>query len=203
MNLLTRQGKAIKVSHIFVIAGPSGVGKTTVIKQLLETYPEKIVHPLTYTTRNPRAGEVNGRDMNFIPRSQFTPRLLDSSFIAHTEYQGELYGTLKADLLNPVREGRKVIVAFDVEGVRCLKESGVPATFIYIVPPSLSSVKRWLTIRWPEGGEEYEKRIQQASAELSTWHSDKTFQGLFDWALVSTTIEAMSLEMAQIMGLTR
>lgn len=177
------------------------MGKSSVIKHLLATHPDKVAHPLTYTTRSIRAGEVNGRDMHFIPRSQFTPRLLGGEYLAYTEYDKEWYGTLKQDILDIVHSGKRAIVAFDESGVDCLKYSGFPAFYIYLVPPSLDHIATWLSKRWPEGGEAYLKRCNLAQQEFLRFERDGEFRKKFDCYILSSTIESMATQVAQLMGL--
>lgn len=191
------------MNNLFVLAGPSGVGKTTLIKRLLKEKPNDIVHPLTYTTRPLRPGEVDGRDMISIPRSQFTPRLLGNQFIAHTEYGGEYYGTLKSDIFSGLNAHKKVIVALDEHGIDCLKHYRYPVVNIWLTPPNEGAISYWLEKRWPNKGEEYEKRFSQAVQEYRRFEVDRDFRKKFDYWMLSRNMDEMVTEMLEIMGLAQ
>lgn len=188
------------MSNFFVLAGPSGVGKTTLIKRLLAAKPEDIVHPLTETTRNPRPGEVEGRDMIFLPHALFTPRLLGGEYLAYTEYAGHFYGTSKAFITQCLNEGKKVVVAFDREGIRCLRDTGFPHTSVYLLAPDTGRLDSWLRQRWPEGGPEYEKRLAQSTREYREFENNPEFRSMFDFYLFSDDMDRMTADMLLIMG---
>lgn len=191
---------SVRVSNLFVVAGPSGVGKSTLIHRLLKRYPNRIVHPLTHTTRSIRPGEVDGRDMIFVSHASFTPRLLDNEFLATTEYQGQFYGTLRSDVSDALRDGKKVIVAFDENGVDCLINQGCPAIFVYLAAPGPTELAKWLEIRWPQKGPEYERRLKQAETEWRNFECNPEFRRKFDHWILSDDMSAMEARMSTIMG---
>jgi len=191
----------VKLNNFFVLAGPSGVGKTFLINSLIAAKPDDIVHPLTYTTRPIRAGEVNGRDMNFISHALFTPRLIGKEFLASTEYDGHYYGTLKEDILNPINQGKKVVVAFDESGVECVRHSGYGATYCYLYAPSTRDLEKRLLHRWPEKGDDYGRRLGQSIQELRRFQTDSKFQNKFDcWVCVEDDITLVVKSMLELMG---
>lgn len=178
------------------------MGKTTLINRLLEARPENVIHPVTHTTRPLRPGEVNGRDMLSIPRSQFTPRLLGGEYLAHTEYQGNYYGTLRQDILTNLAAGKKVIVAFDEGGIDCLRSAGFPAVVVWLAAPNRRALESWLTTRWQDKGPLYEARLSQAVREYARFEFDKEFRKKFDYWILSRDMAEMANEMLEIMGLS-
>jgi len=184
----------VPVSNFFILVGPSGSGKTSAINGLLHMYPELLSKPLTYTTRNTREGEVHGRDMYFIPRAEWVSLLTDQAFIATTEYQGELYGTKTADILSPLTQGKKVVAAFDHNGVECCTLSGFHPTTIFLMPTSIEALRKHLESRWPQGGPELEARLAKAPAEIS-------LAPLYDYVVHSISIPQIISDLSVLMNL--
>lgn len=183
----------IKFSNLFVVSGPSGVGKSSALNGLLAKHPDQLVFPLTYSTRIKRAGEVHGRDMNFVSRAEWCSRLSD--YLAHTSYQGNFYGTLRSDIEAPIRAGKKVVLAMDFLGVECLRSAGLNPVVILMVPGGPNDLRRWLSIRWPEGGPELEARLASANRDLGQdWQPDYT--------VVSETVPQLVSDMEHILCLT-
>ena len=193
-------GVRVKVCNFFVLAGPSGVGKTTLIKRLLEAKPDEVVHPLTETTREKRPGEADGREMIFLSHDLFAPRLLGNEYLAHTEYDGHFYGTRKAHIVDALRAGKKVVVAFDKGGIHCLRHQGFPAVCIYLVAPSPLRLGKWLEERWPDKGPAYEARLAQATNEFEEFERDREWRGMFDYFLFSDDMNQMVADTLTIMG---
>lgn len=197
------KNERVKTSMFFVLCGPSGVGKSTLIRKVLEEKPGEVTHPVTYTTRALRPGEVQGRDIRSIPRCDWTPRLTGKEYLASTVYQGELYGTLKEDILNPLLEGMRAIVAFDENGVDCVRESDIPAVYVYLIPNKIEQLETWLLKRWPDGGPEFERRLLLAQQETQQFEDDPAFRAKFDYWIVSDDMDQMTHDMLEIMGFTR
>lgn len=190
------------MSNLVVLCGPSGVGKTSLIERLLAARPDKIRHPLTQTTRSLRPGEVEGRQIMHVPRSLFTPRLLGGEYLAHTEYAGELYGTLKKDIADAMEGDRRAIVAFDTNGIQCLKDNNFGHIAVYLLAPSESHFEKWLRIRWPNGGELFDKRLSQALVEYRSFVNNPEYRSQFDYFIYSDNLDNMTKEMLEIMGLS-
>lgn len=195
-------GNRIPVSNFFILSGPSGVGKTTLIKSLIKAKPDEIVHPLTYTTRPKRRGEENGRDMVFIPKAEFAPLLTQGKFIANTEYGEHWYGTLAEDVEKPLQEGKKVVVAFDEHGVDCIQHNSILKSItIYLYPDSIQQLEKWLAGRWPDRGHTFHRRMESALAELKRFNNDPKFYNKFTYWIKSTANTADMINATlEIMG---
>ena len=152
-------------SGLFVVAGPSGSGKTTIYKRLLKE-EQGILFSVSATTRKPRRGEVEGQDYYFLSRSEFEQRLEDDAFVEWAEVHGNYYGTLREELRTKSADGRICVLDVDVQGARNLKDAGLDATFIFIVPPSLEILEARLRGRGTESEETLNTRLKNASKEL-------------------------------------
>jgi guanylate kinase len=116
---------------ILVITGPSGVGKGTLIKRLLERVPG-LQLAVSATTREPRAGEVNGRDYHFLSQEDFDRRVADGEFVEHAVYAGNSYGTLRSELERPAGG---IVLEIDLQGARQVRETLPDALRVFIEPP--------------------------------------------------------------------
>lgn len=192
----TRQGRNVRVSNFFILVGPSGSGKTTCIQKLLQRHPDKLVFPLTHTTRLPRGGESHGRDMYFVSRAEWVAASTANEFIATTEYGGHLYGTKTSDIRTPLEAHKKVVVAFDHFGVECVQAAGLGAITIFLRPQSLDQLRSNLAKRWPEGGHVLEARVDKARTEIAMSHLH-----VYDYVVESTTIPEMVAALEAIMVL--
>lgn len=191
-------GGLVKANKLFVLTGPSGVGKSTLIRRVLDEKPGEIIHPITYTTRALRPGEVQGRDISSIPCSDWTPRL--GHYLATTIYQGEMYGTLRQDVLDVLMEGNRAIVAFDEAGVDCVRDANLPAVFVYLVPTNTAQLTEWLLKRWPDGGLEFERRLADGVKDFHRFEIDPSFRNKFDYWIISDDMDQMTEDMLEIMG---
>jgi guanylate kinase len=150
-----------------IFSAPSGAGKTTLVKLVLEELPE-LAFSISCTTRKPRANEVDGKDYYFISREQFEAEIARGEFVEYEEvYSGTLYGTRRAELDRLAAAGKVPMFEVDVKGGLKLKEIfGADALTIFIQPPSIEELRRRLTGRGTEAPEEIERRIARAEAEL-------------------------------------
>jgi guanylate kinase len=147
---------------ILVITGPSGVGKGTLIKGLLERVPG-LQLAVSATTRKPREGEVNGVDYHFLSGADFDRRVAAGEFVEHAEYAGNRYGTLKSELSRPARG---IVLEIDVQGARQVREALPEAVSIFIEPPSFEDLERRLRARASDRPEQIERRLDAARDEL-------------------------------------
>jgi len=139
--------------------------------------------------------------MIFIPKAEFAPLLTAGKFSAHTEYQGEWYGTLAQDIFQPLEQGRKVLVAFDEHGVDCVAQGLLTSVNIYLYPPSLVQLEKWLLKRWPKKGPQFDQRLNQAIGELQRFRWNKAFKDKFNYWLESTeNISELTSAMLELMG---
>jgi guanylate kinase len=153
------------VSRVFVITGPSGVGKGTLIRTLLERVPE-LELSVSATTRRPRPGETQGVDYHFLSGDEFERRVRDDEFVEHACYSGRRYGTLRAELEQRLDRGAAVVLEIEVQGARQIKETMPEAVRIFIAPPSEEALRTRLVGRGTDAPEDMEQRLRTAAAEL-------------------------------------
>jgi guanylate kinase len=153
------------VARVFVITGPSGVGKGTLIRGLMERLPE-LQLSVSATTRAPRPGERDGVDYHFLTRREFERRVAAGEFVEHADYAGRSYGTLRSELEERVRAGAPVVLEIEVQGARQVRRSVPDAVQVFIAPPSLQALRTRLIGRGTDDPEEVERRLRVAAEEL-------------------------------------
>jgi guanylate kinase len=154
------------VARVFVITGPSGVGKGTLIRGLMERLPQ-LELSVSATTRAPRAGEVDGVDYHFLTREEFDRRVADGEFVEHADYAGRSYGTLRSELEDRVRAGKPVVLEIEVQGARQVRAAMPEAVQVFIAPPSLDALRARLIGRGTDDAQEVERRLRVAEQELA------------------------------------
>jgi guanylate kinase len=154
------------VSRVFVITGPSGVGKGTLIKLLRERVPE-LELSVSATTRRPRPGEQDGVDYHFLGEQEFERRVGDGEFVEHAAYSGRRYGTLRSDLERRTAAGHPVVLEIEVQGARQVRRALPDAVQIFIAPPSAEALRTRLIGRGTEPPEQVEARLRVADEELA------------------------------------
>jgi guanylate kinase len=154
------------VARVFVITGPSGVGKGTLIRGLMERLGE-LELSVSATTRAPRAGESDGVDYHFLTREEFDGRVADEDFVEHADYAGRSYGTLRSELEDRVRAGTPVVLEIEVQGARQVRAAMPEAVQVFIAPPSLDALRARLIGRGTDDAEEVERRLRVAEQELA------------------------------------
>ena len=154
---------------LIIFSAPSGAGKTTIVKRLLANHPDKISFSISASTRQARAGEVNGKDYYFISKEDFLHRIAKKEFIEFEEvYSGTFYGTLRAEVDRIWALGKHVIFDIDVEGGLHLKRKfGDRALAVFVQPPSLGVLEQRLRGRGTDSEEKLQERIEKAKKELS------------------------------------
>jgi guanylate kinase len=153
------------MAKVFVITGPSGVGKGTLIEKLLERIPE-LELSVSATTREPRPGEEDGRDYHFLSPEEFEGRVEAGEFLEHAAYSGNRYGTLRRAVEDRLREGRSVVLEIEVQGARQVRAAMPEAVLIFIAPPSPDALKERLEGRGTDSPEAIERRLRTAELEL-------------------------------------
>jgi guanylate kinase len=149
---------------LFVISGPSGVGKTTLVKTLLAADP-LLARSVSATTRSPRPGEVSGRDYLFVGRAEFE-RMKSADLVEWAEVHGELYGTPRGRVESELAAGRDIVLNIDIQGGDRVKRSFPAAVMIFILPPALASLGERLRRRGDVSAEDLEVRLKNARAEI-------------------------------------
>jgi guanylate kinase len=151
---------------VFVITGPSGVGKGTLIRGLLERIPE-LELSVSATTRPPRPGEQDGSHYHFLSPEEFERRVRAGEFVEHATYSGRRYGTLRSELERRTDEGSPVVLEIEVQGARQVREAMDDALQVFIAPPSLDALRTRLVGRGTDDPEQVEQRMQTAERELA------------------------------------
>lgn len=153
------QGKLI------VITGPSGVGKGTIVRSLLQRHPQLCLS-ISTTTRSPRPGEVEGIDYYFTTLDQFKAAIAESEFLEWAEYAGNYYGTPKTKVQKLLNQGKRVLLEIELLGARSISEKFPDAQRIFILPPSLSELETRLIKRGKDSKLAIEKRLARAKEEI-------------------------------------
>jgi guanylate kinase len=154
------------VAKVFVFTGPSGVGKGTLIRMLLDRLPD-LELSVSATTRAPRPGEVDGVHYHFLSDDAFAERIAAGDFVEHAEYAGNRYGTLKSELERRTAAGAAVVLEIEVQGSRQVREKLPDSVAVFIAPPSLEALRTRLVGRGTDSPEQVSARLQSAEAELA------------------------------------
>jgi guanylate kinase len=156
---------ATSPARVFVITGPSGVGKGTLIRGLLERLPE-LELSVSATTRAPRPGERAGVHYHFLEPEEFERRVRDGDFVEHATYSGRRYGTLRSELERRTAAGVPVVLEIEVQGARQVRETLPDALQVFIAPPSVEALRARLVGRGTDAPEQIEQRLATAEREL-------------------------------------
>jgi guanylate kinase len=152
---------------LFVVSAPSGAGKTTLCLRLLEMLPD-IAFSVSYTTRSPRQGEIDGRDYYFVSRQRFDNMVSACAFLEWAEVHGNFYGTGRSEVSQRLEHGKDVLLDIDVEGAKQVRRLFPQATLIFVLPPSWSALEQRLKGRRSEDAQEVEIRLADARSEVQT-----------------------------------
>jgi guanylate kinase len=150
---------------LFIISAPSGTGKTTLCKQIAASVPG-LWHSVSYTTRKPRPGEVDGREYFFTDETTFRQMIDRNEFIEWAHVYGHLYGTPRKSLSDKMEQGIDVLLEIDVQGARTVKKKFEDAVYIFILPPSFDALRTRLQMRAGDSPEEIQRRLQKAKEEV-------------------------------------
>lgn len=168
---------------LFILSGPSGAGKGTICKELLaQTSREELQLSVSMTTRNPRNGETDGVSYYFVTKEEFLRKIEAGGLLEHAEVYGNYYGTPKQPVIEKLAAGIDVILEIDMQGALKVKENYPDGVFIFILPPSMSELRKRLTGRGTETAEAIEMRLGETLKELS--YIDK-----YDYCVVNGKLE--------------
>ena len=151
---------------LFVVSAPSGAGKTSLVKALIESTPNIHVS-VSHTTRTQRPGEVDGVNYHFVSRDGFATMLNDNAFLEHAEVFGNLYGTGKQTVAEKLKAGVDVVLEIDWQGAQQIRRQAPEAVSIFILPPSREILEQRLIGRGQDPVEVIRKRMSQATEEIS------------------------------------
>lgn len=167
---------------LIVISGPSGAGKGTICKALLEKNDD-ISLSVSATTRNPRNGEVDGVNYHFLSKDNFLERIEADDFLEHAEVYGNYYGTPKSNVQEMLDSGKNVILEIDIQGALKVKEKADDGVFIFILPPSMNELKQRIIRRGSETPESLMTRFKSAYQEIN-------YVSKYNYAVVNDTVES-------------
>ncbi|MFZ2049545.1 MAG: guanylate kinase [Solirubrobacteraceae bacterium] len=154
------------MARVFVITGPSGVGKGTLISGLMQQLPQ-LELSVSATTRAPRPGEQNGVQYHFLSNEDFDRLEADSGFVEHANYAGRRYGTLRSELERRVSDGVPIVLEIEVQGARQVRAAMPDALQVFIAPPSLPVLRERLVGRGTDDPQEVARRLAVAEEELA------------------------------------
>ncbi len=182
---MTRRGR------LFVLSGPSGVGKSTLVTRIRAAMPQ-LHYSISATTRRPRAGEEHGRHYFFVDHSEFERMITDGELLEHAFFAGNHYGTPAADVDRRLAGGQDVLLEIEVQGARQVRTAAAEAVLLFLAPPSFEELARRLVGRGTENKDVRAARLEAARAELAA-------EPEFDHTVVNTDVEAATAALVRLM----
>ncbi len=184
---------------LFVISAPSGAGKTTICDALRQT-PD-FVYSVSCTTREPRAGEINGEDYWFLSEAEFNARAGKGEFLEQARVHNHLYGTPRQFVVDNLKRGIDVLIDIDTKGAAAIRNCGDEfirraLSDIFIMPPNLEELRRRLTKRGTETAEQIELRLTNAAREMELWRD-------YRYTIISQSMEEDLQKFRHIIGAER
>lgn len=183
-------GRENAKGRLFVLSAPSGSGKSTVKDRVLDRLPE-LVYSVSYTTRRPRPGEVDGRDYNFVSEEEFKEMRDSGLLLEWAEVFGRFYGTGRPWVEAKLEAGLHVLLDIDVVGAASVRRLSPEAVLIFMAPPSLAELRRRLVGRRTETDEELGRRLSEARREIE-------HRSIFDFLVINDDLDRAVEEMAAI-----
>ncbi len=175
---------------LFIIAAPSGGGKTSLVNALLSQDP-RLVISVSHTTRQPRPGEVDGEHYHFVNEEQYRQMVDNGEFMEHAVVFDNFYGTNRNSVAAQLNDDRDVILEIDWQGARQVKSAFPDCCSIFIIPPSLETLRKRLTGRGQDSEQVIERRMRDARTEISHWRE-------FDFLVVNDNFNTALQELAAI-----
>jgi len=167
---------------LLVISGPSGVGKTSLVKKFLEEFKNEVIFSISCTTRKPRPGEVHGKDYFFVDQKTFEKMIEKDELLEWANVHGNYYGTLKSFVYENLLKGKSVLLDIDPHGAFQIKQKIRDSVLIFILPPSWDELKKRLQKRKSESESEIQKRLRRAREEIK-------FCKDYDYLIVNDRLE--------------
>lgn len=154
----------LKKGLVFILSAPAGTGKTTLVEKALKEFPS-VVQSISYTTRLPRPGEMDGVNYHFVSRQEFEEKIGQGEFLEYVELYGDYYGTSRKWVADQQNRGKHVILVIDTQGGLKLKKE-IPSILIFTKPPSMEELRARLLKRKTESAEKIEQRLKWATKEI-------------------------------------
>ena len=167
--------------RLIVLTGPSGVGKGTLVRSLLQSHPELYLS-VSVTTRSPRPGEINGKNYYFVNREQFEQMIAQEQLLEWAQFAGNCYGTPRQQVEEKIQQGKSVLLEIELEGARQIRTSFPEAMRIFILPPSMQELEQRLRGRGQDSEEAIARRLRRAEEEINA-------AGEFDFKIVNDNFE--------------
>jgi guanylate kinase len=158
--------RSMKTGRLIVLTGPSGVGKGTLLRSLLQRHPE-LYYSVSATTRAPRPGEIEGKHYYFVSRNQFEQMVEAGELLEWAEFAGNCYGTLRRQVEEQIQQGKWVILEIELEGARQIRQNFSSALQIFILPPSVSELENRIRGRGQDSEVAIARRLNHAQAEIA------------------------------------
>jgi len=181
--------------NLYVVAAPSGAGKTTLVRLLLEAEPA-VQLSISFTTRSPRPGEQDGREYHFVDTQTFKAMIARQEFLEWAEVHGNFYGTSKKWIADQLAADADVLLEIDWQGARQVRELFPAAIGIFILPPSMEELERRLVGRGTDAAEVIARRLAAAQAEMR-------HVGEFDYVIINNQLEEALLDLRAVVRASR
>ncbi|XP_074507679.1 guanylate kinase isoform X1 [Sebastes fasciatus] len=185
MRYFSRLMSAMAGPRPVVISGPSGAGKSTLLKKLMKEYDSVFGFSVSHTTRNPRPGEVNGKDYHYVTREVMQTGIDNGEFIESAVFSGNMYGTSKAAVQEVQSKNLICILDIDMQGVRSIKKTDFNPIYITVQPPSMAVLEKRLRDRKTESEESLQKRLRAAKVDMEFSKEP----GVFDVQIINDKLE--------------
>jgi len=181
-----------------VFSGPSGVGKSTLLKKLFKEFPDSFSFSVSHTTRPPREGEVDGKEYHFVTREQMLEEISNNSFIEYADFANKMYGTSKKAIKDVCELNKICILDVEEQGVKNIKKSEITCKYIFISPPSIEELKRRLESRGTETVDSVSRRMATVNSAMEYSKSENSY----DIVIVNTDLDVAYNELkTYILGL--